>query len=72
VQRSSFINLADAQKTTGNFINYYNNERLHSAIGFIAPIDKLNGIEEKIFNERKEKMKEARERRIEKFVKIVS
>ena len=70
VQKSSFIDLEDAQKITKKYIDYYNNERLHSAIGFIAPIHKLNGVEDEIFNERKRKLKDAQERRKERFGKL--
>lgn len=72
VQRSSFISLEDAQKVTQRYIDYYNSERLHSSIGFIAPIDKLNGRDTEIFKERKRKLKEAQERRIDQFAKRAS
>jgi hypothetical protein len=36
---------------------------LHSAIGYIAPADKLNGLETLIFAERDAKLEGARERR---------
>jgi len=42
---------------------YYNNQRLHSALGYIAPKDKLAGREEIIFADRNRKPKEARARR---------
>jgi len=45
------------------FVDYYNNERLHSAIGYIAPKDKLDGRAEAIWAERDRKLAEARERR---------
>jgi putative transposase len=38
------------------FIHHYNNVRLHSAIGYIAPVDKLNGREQEIFKERDRKL----------------
>jgi hypothetical protein len=41
----------------------YNNVRLHSAIGYIAPRDKLEGRAQQIFGERDRKLAEARERR---------
>ena len=43
-----------------NFIEMYNTVRLHSAIGYIAPIDKLNGKAEEIFKARDEKLDAAR------------
>jgi hypothetical protein len=41
----------------------YNRVRLHSAIGYIAPADKLAGRERMIFDERDRKLGAARERR---------
>jgi putative transposase len=48
------------------FINHYNNVRLHSAIGYIAPVDKLNGRDQEIFKERDRKLEKARELRKKK------
>jgi len=45
------------------YVEYYNNVRLHSAIGYLAPKDKLEGREKAIFAERDRKLAEARERR---------
>jgi hypothetical protein len=48
------------------FIHHYNNLRLHSAIGYIAPVDKLNGRDQEIFKERDRKLEKAREQRKKK------
>ncbi|MDF1520437.1 MAG: hypothetical protein P1P73_08155, partial [Brevefilum sp.] len=45
------------------YVTHYNNYRLHSAIGYITPKDKLEGREANIFAMRKLKLQEARERR---------
>jgi putative transposase len=37
--------------------------RLHSALGYVAPADKLHGLEKIIFEERDRKLEEARARR---------
>ncbi len=50
-----------------DFIDYYNNKRLHSAIGFIAPLDMLRSRAEEIKAERKQKFAAARKRRQENF-----
>jgi len=42
---------------------YYNQERLHSAIGYVTPKDELEGREPVIFAERKRKLAAARKRR---------
>jgi len=55
------LSLEDARSLVGRFVEYYNTERLHSAIGYVAPKDKLEGREEMIFAERDRKLEEARE-----------
>jgi transposase InsO family protein len=57
--------LADAQRVVAGFVKHYNTERLHSAIGYITPVDKLHGKAEAIFHERDRRLQEARERRAE-------
>jgi hypothetical protein len=46
-----------------NFVRYYNDVRLHSAIGYVAPVDKLEGREDEIFAARDRKLDIARESR---------
>ena len=58
------LSLEDARRVTAKFVAYYNDVRLHSAIGYVTPQDKLAGREQIIFAERKEKLQEARKRRI--------
>ncbi len=53
----------EARGRITKFVEHYNHERLHSAIGYVAPSDKLNGIEQQIFDERDAKLEAARERR---------
>jgi len=57
------LDLADAKRITGDFIDYYNTTRLHSAIGFIAPFDRLNGLHRTIQAARDKKLEDARLRR---------
>jgi len=54
------LSLDDARRMVEGFINHYNNLRLHSAIGYIAPVDKLNGRDQEIFKERDQKLEKAR------------
>jgi transposase InsO family protein len=61
------LSLEEGRRVVSGFIDQYNNERLHSAIGYIAPIDKLEGRSEAIFAERKRKLAEARDRRKRRF-----
>ena len=59
------ISLEDAVRIVGRYVEHYNQVRLHSAIGYIAPADKLAGREAEIFAARDRKLAEARERRKE-------
>jgi putative transposase len=57
------LSLEDARQIVSDFVYQYNNVRLHSAIGYIAPVNKLLGREQRIFSERDRKLAEAREAR---------
>lgn len=58
--------LEEARAQMADYITYYNEERLHSAIGYIAPKVKLEGREKQIFTERDRKLEAAREVRKQK------
>lgn len=53
----------DLRRVVGQFIDYYNAERLHSSIGFITPLDRLAGKHTAIHAERDKKLEAAREKR---------
>ena len=55
--------LDDARRLVSKYVTEYNEVRLHSAIGYVAPVDKLHGREDAIFAERDRKLQEAREER---------
>ena len=55
--------LDEARKVVQRFVEHYNNERLHSAIGFVAPLDMLAGRAADIWAGRDQKLEAARERR---------
>jgi len=57
------LSLEDARRVVADFVAHYNDVRLHSAIGYVAPADKLAGREPAIFAERDRKLDAARERR---------
>jgi transposase InsO family protein len=57
------LSLADAQRLSTDFVDHYNNRRLHSAIGYITPKDKLAGLAETILAQRESKLAAAREAR---------
>lgn len=53
----------ELNRMVAEFVEHYNHVRLHSAIGYITPADKLAGREEHIFSERDRKLEAARELR---------
>jgi len=55
--------LEEARQRVSSYVAHYNEVRLHSAIGYITPADKLAGLEDVIFAERDRKLEEARTRR---------
>ena len=55
--------MEEARKVVGDFVEYYNSVRLHSAIGYITPDDKMAGRETEIWQERDRKLETAREMR---------
>jgi len=57
------LTLEDAKRAVGDYVAYYNEVRLHSAIGFVTPQTKLEGRERHIFDERDRKLEAAREQR---------
>ncbi len=57
------LSLDDARRIVGQYVEHYNNERLHSAIGYVTPKDKLDGREKEIFADRDRKLERARENR---------
>ena len=63
IRANTPLSLADAQRLVTDFVGHYNNIRLHSAIGYIAPIDKLQGRAETILAQRDAKLAAAREAR---------
>lgn len=55
--------LEEARRLVGQYVEHYNHVRLNSAIGYLTPADKLNGLAQVIFDERDCKLEEARQRR---------
>jgi putative transposase len=55
--------LDEARRVVAAFVAHYNEVRLHSALGYITPADKLAGLEDVIFAERDRKLEEARHQR---------
>lgn len=63
VRPAALETLEEARRKVASYVDHYNHQRLHSAIGYITPADKLAGLETIIFSERDRKLNEARERR---------
>jgi transposase InsO family protein len=66
-----------ARQMVGQYVEHYNNKRLHSAVGYVTPKDMLEGKQKKILAERDQKLESARMKRKEKrngmnFTKIAS
>jgi len=57
------LSLEDARSVVSEFVTRYNNERLHSSIGYVTPKDKLQGRAEIIHAQRNAKLAAAREAR---------
>jgi len=57
------LSLEDARRIVADYVEHYNNVRLHSAIGYVTPRDRLEGRHQVIFAQRDRKLVEARERR---------
>ena len=56
-------NRDEAMSQIRSYILHYNEVRLHSAIGYITPADRLCGLDKEIAAERDRKLEEARARR---------
>ena len=63
IRQESLLSLEDARRIVGEYIDEYNYNRLHSAIGYIAPYDKLCGRADEIFQARDQRLEAARKRR---------
>jgi len=57
------LSLEEARRLVARFVEHYNAARLHSAIGYVTPADKLLGLESVIHAQRDQKLEEARRRR---------
>lgn len=57
------LTLEDARRIVGEFVEHYNHVRLHSALGYVTPQDRLAGRHLEIYKARDQKLEAARERR---------
>jgi putative transposase len=63
IRPSTPLSLDDARRIVAGYVGHYNNARLHSAIGYVTPKDKLEGRDKEIFVRRDRKLESAREQR---------
>ena len=63
LRRDTPLSLEDARRVVAVYVEHYNHVRLHSAVGYITPADKLAGQEKEIFATRDRKLEKARGRR---------
>jgi transposase InsO family protein len=57
------LTLEEARRVVDKFVKYYNEVRLHSAIGYVTPLARLTGQDQHIRAERQRKLALARQRR---------
>jgi transposase InsO family protein len=57
------LTLEDARRVVGEFVEHYNTVRLHSALGYVTPEDRLGGRHLEIYAARDRKLEAAREKR---------
>lgn len=69
IKKKCPLTVEDAKRIIGKYIEYYNNERLHSAIGYVTPNDRLTGKDREIQKERDRKLEQRRNERILKNTK---
>lgn len=63
LSKRSFINLDDARKQIAEYIDFYNNKRLHSSLNYLRPIDYLTGNPAELLKVRQCKLDDATEKR---------
>jgi putative transposase len=54
------LNVTDARRIVGRYVQEYTDVRLHSGIGYVTPRDRLLGRDQAIWQERRRKLTEAR------------
>ena len=65
-----FRNIAHARAVINEIVRFFNEERLHSAINLLRPVDYYRGDPEKLIVERRTKLIQARHRRRMKNLNI--
>lgn len=71
IRKNSYLSIDDARNRIKSYVDYYNTERLHSAIAYLTPEDVLKNRTEKRLGDRQQKLDQARQKRI-KAVRIAA
>ena len=67
---AELTDLLQARDVITGIVKWYNEQRLHSALGYLRPIDYYRGDPAVLHEQRRRKMAEARHRRREKNLKL--
>jgi putative transposase len=70
LEGEELTDLLQARSVIARIIEWYNTERLHSALGYLRPMDYYRGDPSALHEARRRKMAEARHRRREKNLKL--
>jgi len=63
IRQQTPLSLEDAQRIVARYVQHYNEVRLHSAISYMTPKDRLEDRQQAIFDQRDRRLEAARERR---------
>ena len=64
IRKQSFLSLDDARLQIANYIRFYNEERLHSALFYLTPKEVFEGKMQQRLNERQRKLDQATKNRM--------
>jgi len=70
LEGEDLTNYLDGVTVLGKIIRWYNEKRLHSALGFLRPVDYYRGAPEEMYAIRRHKLAQARHRRREKNLQL--
>jgi transposase InsO family protein len=70
LEEEELTDYLQAVKVIARMIRWYNEQRLHSALGFLRPVDYYRGRPEELYAQRRQKLVAARHRRREKNLRL--
>ena len=70
LEEEELTDYLQAVKVIARMIRWYNEQRLHSALGFLRPVDYYRGKPEELYAQRRQKLVAARHRRREKNLRL--